>query len=58
MVEPDVSAPNPLNASVRILVWIYRIGVWVTLIGWIAYLVQLGRATRAVEPPVREDTSL
>ena len=43
-VGPDVTAPNPLNAGVRMLVWIYQIGVLVTLAGWIIYLVRMARA--------------
>ena len=50
-VGPDVTAPNPLKAGVRLLVWVYRIGVLVTLAGWIAYLVRVSRAFGELSRP-------
>lgn len=47
-VGPEATAPNPLNAGVRLLVWAYRLGVLVVLIAAVIYLVRIGRALRAV----------
>ena len=45
-VGPDVTAPNPLSAGVRMLVWVYRIGVLVVLAGGVVYLVRIAQALR------------
>ena len=47
-VGPDVTAGNPLGGGLRILVWIYRLGVIFVLAGGVVYLVRIGRALRAV----------
>lgn len=44
---PEASAPNPLSVTVRVLVWVYRVGVLVVLVGAIAYLVRIGQALRS-----------
>lgn len=43
-VGPEATAPNPLSAGVRILVWVYRLGVLVAFIGGVVYLVRIVRA--------------
>jgi len=45
-VGPEASAPHPLSGSVRILVWVYRLGVLATLAGMVVYLVRIGGAVR------------
>lgn len=44
---PEASAPNPLGGPVRILVWVYRLGVLAVLAGVVVYLVRIGSALRA-----------
>lgn len=56
-VGPEATAPNPLNAGVRMLVWVYRLGVLVVLMGAVVYLVRIGRALRAPALPHGEKTS-
>lgn len=43
-VGPDVTAPNPLSAGVRILVWVYRLGLLFVLAGGVIYLVRIAQA--------------
>lgn len=50
-VGPEATAPNPLNAGVRLLVWAYRLGVLVVFISAVVYLARIGRALRAVAQP-------
>ena len=57
-VGPEATAPNPLNAGVRLLVWAYRLGVLVVLIAAVVYLVRIGRALRAVARPRGEVPSI
>jgi len=45
-VGPEVTAPNPLNAGARILLWVYRLGVLLVLAGGVAYLVRIAQALR------------
>lgn len=45
-VGPDVTAPNPLNAGARILLWVYRLGVLVVFAGGVVYLVRIAQALR------------
>lgn len=45
-VGPEVTAPNPLNASARILLWVYRLGVLLVLAGGVVYLVRIAQALR------------
>lgn len=45
-VGPDVTAPNPLNAGARILLWVYRLGVLVVFAGGVVYLVRVAQALR------------
>ena len=45
-VGPEVTAPNPLSAGARILVWIYRLGVLFVIAGEVAYLVRIVKALR------------
>lgn len=53
-VGPDVTAPNPLSAGARLLVWVYRIGVLVVLAGGVAYLVRIAQALRSTASAPRE----
>lgn len=53
-VGPEATAPNPLDASVRVLVWIYRLGVLVVLAGGVLYLVRLAQQLRGDSQP-RDD---
>ena len=57
-VGPEATAPNPLNAGVRLLVWAYRLGVLVVFIAAVVYLVRIGRALRAVARPRGEVPSI
>ena len=57
-VGPDVTAGNPLGGGLRILVWIYRVGVILVLAGGVVYLVRIGRALRAVAQPRGEVSSI
>ena len=57
-VGPDVTAGNPLGGGLRILVWIYRLGVIFVLAGGVVYLVRIGRALRAVAQPRGEVSSI
>lgn len=45
-VGPEVTAPNPLNAGARILLWVYRLGVLVVFAGGVVYLVRIAQALR------------
>jgi hypothetical protein len=45
-VGPEVTAPNPLNAGARILLWVYRLGVLLVFAGGVAYLVRIAQALR------------
>ena len=45
-VGPEVTAPNPLNAGARILLWVYRLGVLLVFAGGVVYLVRIARALR------------
>ncbi len=45
-VGPEVTAPNPLNAGARILLWVYRLGVLLVLAGGVVYLVRIAQALR------------
>ena len=57
-VGPEATAPNPLSAGVRLLVWVYRLGVLVVLVGGVVYLVRIGRALRTLtQPRVNEVSS-
>ena len=56
-VGPEATAPNPLSAGVRLLVWVYRLGVLVVLVGGVVYLVRMGRALRALTPPRATEVS-
>lgn len=47
-VGPEATAPNPLSAGVRTLVWVYRLGVIVVFVGGVVYLVRIGRALSAL----------
>lgn len=49
-VGPDATAGNPLGGGLRILVWIYRLGVIFVLAGGVVYLVRIGRALRGTFP--------
>lgn len=40
------TAPNPVSVGVRLLAWVYRLSVVVTLAGVIAYVVRIARAQR------------
>lgn len=55
-VGPDVTAPNPVNAGVRILVWVYRVGVLVLLVGGVVYLVRIARAVRGTAHAPSEES--
>ena len=46
VVGPEATAPNPLNATVRVLVWVYRLGVIAVLVGAVGYLVRIGQVLR------------
>ena len=46
-VGPEVTAQNPLNAGVRVLLWVYRLGVFLVLAGGVVYLVRIAQALRA-----------
>lgn len=50
-VGPDATAGNPLGGGLRILVWIYRLGVIFVLAGGVVYLVRIGRALRILSQP-------
>ena len=56
-VGPETTAPNPLNAGVRILVWVYRLGVLVVFIGAVIYLVRIARALRGSDQPGRHEVT-
>ena len=57
-VGPEATAPNPLSAGVRLLVWVYRLGVLIVLVGGVVYLVRIGRALRTLtQPRVNEVSS-
>ena len=56
-VGPEVTAPNPLNLGARILLWVYRIGVLVVLIGAIVYLVRIAQALRASSHAERHEVT-
>ena len=56
-VGPEATAPNPLNAGVRILVWVYRLGVLVVFIGAVIYLVRIARALRGSDQPGRHEVT-
>lgn len=45
-VGPDVTAPNPLNAGARMLLWVYRLGVLLVFAGGVVYLVRIAQALR------------
>lgn len=45
-VGPEATAPNPLNAGARILLWIYRLGVLLVLAGGVVYLMRIAQALR------------
>ena len=49
-VGPDATAGNPLGGGLRILVWIYRLGVIFVLAGGVVYLVHIARALRGTFP--------
>lgn len=52
---PEATAPHPLNGGVRILVWAYRLGVLVVLMGGIAYLARIARALRGLSQAQSEE---
>lgn len=56
-VGPDVTAPNPLNAGARILLWVYRIGVLVALVGAIVYLVRIAQGLRSSSQVERSEVT-
>ena len=56
-VGPDATAPNPLSAGVRLLVWVYRLGVLVVLVGGVVYLVRIGRALGAASRQREEEVA-
>ena len=49
-IGPDATAGNPLGGGLRILVWVYRLGVGFVLAGGIVYLVHIARALRGISP--------
>lgn len=49
-VGPDATAGNPLGGGLRILVWIYRLGVVCVLAGGVVYLVRIARALQGARP--------
>ena len=55
-VGPDVTTPNPVNAGVRILVWVYRIGVLVLLVGGVGDLVRIALAVRGTAHAPRDES--
>lgn len=57
-VGPEATAPNPLSAGVRILVWVYRLGVLVVFIGAVVYLVRIAGALRRSAQPGRHEVTL
>lgn len=56
-VGPEVTAPNPLNAGVRILLWVYRLGVLVVLAGGVFYLVRIAQALRGSSQAGRHEVT-
>jgi predicted membrane channel-forming protein YqfA (hemolysin III family) len=57
VVGPDATAGNPLGGRLRILVWIYRLGVLFILAGGVVYLVRIARALRGSTQPGRHEVS-
>ena len=56
-VGPEATAPNPLSAGVRILLWVYRLGVLFVLSGGVVYLVRIARALRGSAQPGRHEVT-
>ena len=49
-IGPGATAGNSLGGGLRILVWVYRLGVGFVLAGGIVYLVHIARALRGTSP--------
>lgn len=56
-VGPEATAPNPLDVGVRVLVWVYRLGVILVLLGGVVYLTRIFRVLRAASQPRGEAVS-
>ena len=57
VVGPDATAGNPLGGGLRILVWIYRLGVLFVLAGGVVYVVRIAGALRRSAQPGRHEVT-